>query len=206
MYRGLAILVGAPGACDLGWRFVAWRLVAPDLQHARRDVAGLVAGRAPYRVRVIAGKRPSSDLSEGRGRSGRRLFHWVTEGQSRRIGAFPTSGSGETLSLREAAFDQGSARLSPDQKWLAYESNESGVREVYVDAFPAQGTRHQVSTSGGSQPRWRRDGKALFFVTPDRRLMTVSFEGTGTPRLGIPRALFELVLTVVTDWQAAAQH
>jgi eukaryotic-like serine/threonine-protein kinase len=168
------------------------------------------------------------------------LFHWVTEGQSRRIGAFPTSGSGETISLREAAFDQGSARLSPDQKWLAYESNESGVREVYVDAFPAQGNRHQVSTSGGSQPRWRRDGKALFFVTPDRRLMTVSFEGTGTPRLGIPRALFELpienptlgfspssydvdpsgrrflvsralptlpeVLTVVTDWQAAAQH
>ena len=168
------------------------------------------------------------------------LFHWVTEGQRRRISAFPTSGSGETISLPEAAFDQGSARLSPDQKWLAYESNESGEREVYVDAFPSQGPRHQVSTSGGSQPRWRRDGKALFFVTPDRHLMTVSFDGAGTPRLGIPQALFELpienptlgfspssydvdpsghkflvsrklptlpeVLTVVTDWQAAAQH
>jgi len=168
------------------------------------------------------------------------LFHWVTEGQRRRISAFPTSGSGETISLREAAFDQGSARLSPDQRWLAYESNESGEREVYVDTFPSQGPRHQVSTSGGSQPRWRRDGKALFFVTPDRRLMTVAFEGAGTPRLGIPQALFELpienptlgfspssydvdpsghkflvsrklptlpeVLTVVTDWQVAAQR
>jgi eukaryotic-like serine/threonine-protein kinase len=168
------------------------------------------------------------------------LFHSVTEGQSRRISAFPTSGSGETISLRETAFDQGNARVSPDQQWLAYESSESGAREVYVDAFPSQGLRHRVSTSGGSQPRWRRDGKALFFVTPERHLMTVSFEGAGTPRLGIPRALFELpienptlgyspsaydvdpsghkflvsrklptlpeVLTVVTDWQAAAKH
>ena len=109
-----------------------------------------------------------------------------------------------------------------------------------MDAFPSQGARHQVSTSGGLQPRWRRDGKALFFVTPDRRLMTVSFEGAAAPRLGIPRPLFELpienptlrlsastydvdpsgrrflvsralpslpeVLTVVTDWQAAAKH
>lgn len=120
------------------------------------------------------------------------LFHRVTEGQNRRISAFPTSGAGETISLREATFDQGGARLSPDQKWLAYESDESGVREVYIVAFPSQGPRYQVSTSGGSQPRWRRDGKALFFVTPDRHLTTVTFEGTATPRLGIPRALFEL--------------
>jgi hypothetical protein len=168
------------------------------------------------------------------------LFHWMAEGQNRRISAFPTSRSGETISLRESTFDQGTARLSPDQRWLAYESNESGVREVYVDAFPSQGLRHQVSTSGGSQPRWRRDGRALFFVTPERRLMTVSFEGGGTPRLGLPRALFEMpienpslvyspstydvgptghkflvsralqtlpeVLTVVTDWEAAARR
>jgi Tol biopolymer transport system component len=120
------------------------------------------------------------------------LVHRVTQGQNRHISAFPTSGSGETLLLREAAFDQGNARLSPDQRWIAYESNESGEREVYVEAFPSQGPRHQVSTSGGSQPRWRRDGKALFFVAPDRRLTTVSFEGTGAPRLGIPKALFEL--------------
>ena len=113
------------------------------------------------------------------------FFHWVAEGQRRRISAFPASGSGETISLRETAFDQGNARLSPDQRWLAYESNESGVREIYVDAFPSQGLRHQVSTSGGSQPRWRRDGRALFFVTPERHLMTVSFEGTGTPHLGL---------------------
>jgi hypothetical protein len=112
------------------------------------------------------------------------------------------------------------------------------VHEVYVDAFPSQGLRHQVSTTGGYQPRWRRDGKELFFVTPARRLMAVSFEGSGAPHLGIPHALFELpienptlgfstttydvapsgrrflvsrslqtlpeVLTVMTDWQAAA--
>jgi len=168
------------------------------------------------------------------------LFHHVSEGLNRRISAYPISGSGETLSLHDPAFDQGNAKLSPDQQWIAYESDESGTREVYVDSFPSMGARNQVSTSGGSQPRWRRDGKALFFVTPDRHLTMVSFDGTGTPRLGIPHALFELpienptlgfspssydvdpsgrkflvsralptlpeVLTVVTDWQAAAQH
>jgi dipeptidyl aminopeptidase/acylaminoacyl peptidase len=167
------------------------------------------------------------------------LFHWVSEGQNRRVSAVATAGSEETMPLPETTFDQGSARLSPDQQWVAYESNESGVREVYLDTFPSRGRRQQVSTSGGSQPRWRRDARALFFVAPDRRLMTVSFEAAATPRLGIPRALFELpienptlsysstsydvdpsgrkflvsralptlpeVLTVVTDWQAAAQ-
>jgi len=112
--------------------------------------------------------------------------------RKRQIGASSVTSSTVPVSLRETAFDQGNARLSPDQKWLAYESNESGVREIYVDAFPSQGLRHRVSASGGSQPHWRRDGNALFFVTPDRRLMTVSFDGTGTPRLGIPRPLFEL--------------
>lgn len=170
------------------------------------------------------------------------LFHGVTEGRNRHISAFPTAGAGETFSFRESTFDEGSARLSADRKWLAYESNESGGHEVYVDAFPSQGLRHQVSTAGGYQPRWRRDGKELFFVTPERRLMAVSFEGTGAgaPRLGIPQALFGLPienptlvfststydvapvgrrflvsrslqtlpesLTVITDWQAAAQR
>ena len=134
------------------------------------------------------------------------LFHWVTEGQNRQISAFPASGSGKAISLREAAFDQGGARLSPDQKWLAYESNESGVREIYVDTFPSPGPRHQVSTSGGFQPRWRRDGKALFFVTPDRRLMSVSFEGPDTPRLGIPRALFELPIENPTLGLSASSY
>ncbi len=120
------------------------------------------------------------------------LFHWMAEGQHRRISALRTSVPGEPIPLRESSFDQGAARLSPDHRWLVYESSESGAREVYVDAFPAQGLRHQVSTNGGSQPRWRRDGKVLFFVRPDRRLMSVSFEGTGKPRLGLPRELFEL--------------
>ena len=94
------------------------------------------------------------------------VFQSVKQGQNRHISAFPTFGSPETISLRESGFDQTSGRLSHDQNWLAYVSNESGTFEVYVQPFPFRGLPLQVSTSGGYQPRWRRDGKELYFVRP----------------------------------------
>ncbi len=82
------------------------------------------------------------------------------------------------------------ARLSPDGEWLAYMSSDSGVQEVFVRRFAESEERLQVSVAGGTQPRWRGDGRELFYVAPDRRLMAV--EVTLGPRLevGSPRALF----------------
>ena len=66
------------------------------------------------------------------------------------------------------------AEFSPDARWLAYESQESGRSEVYVEPFPTSGTRWQISTHGGSEPHWRADGKELFFLRSDHTLMSVA--------------------------------
>jgi WD40-like Beta Propeller Repeat len=85
-------------------------------------------------------------------------------------------------------------RFSPDSHWIAYASNESGRWEVFVEPFPLSGTRSQVSTDGGSQPVWRRDGQELFFLAPDAKLMAVSVT-PGAPGAkfvqGTPQPLFQ---------------
>jgi Tol biopolymer transport system component len=63
------------------------------------------------------------------------------------------------------------AHFSPDGKWVAYTSRESGRAEVYITNFPKPAGKWQISTAGGGQPRWRRDGKALFYMGIDRTLM-----------------------------------
>src|SRR4051812_3868375 len=67
-------------------------------------------------------------------------------------------------------------QVSPDGQWLAYTSDESGTWEVYVQSFPVRGHRRTISTDGGAQPRWRKDGKELFYLASDRRLMSVKIQ------------------------------
>ena len=71
------------------------------------------------------------------------------------------------------------AVFSPDGRWLAYASNESGTLEVYVRSFPGPGGRWQVSTGGGRWPLWSRDGRELLFETLDQRVMTVGYTTQG---------------------------
>src|SRR5262249_14684897 len=71
-------------------------------------------------------------------------------------------------------------------------SEESGRNEVYVGAFPGPGERWQVSTEGGAQPRWRRDGRELYYLSTERRLMSVEIKSSGgTVEFGVPMLLFE---------------
>jgi hypothetical protein len=71
------------------------------------------------------------------------------------------------------------AMFSPDGRWLAYTSNESGRSEVQVRAFPASGTTWQISTAGGWAPTWSRRRKELFFLSPDSHVMAVSYNVEG---------------------------
>ncbi len=66
------------------------------------------------------------------------------------------------------------AQFSPDGKWVAYASNETGNWEVYVSPFPNADSKWQVSRTGGEQPRWRRDGKELFYLSADGKIMAVT--------------------------------
>ncbi len=84
-----------------------------------------------------------------------------------------------------------SYRLSPDGRWLLWVSAETGKREVYVQRFPEGSGRQQVSVNGGTSPLWRPDGREIYFVSPDGKLMAASFEASSAlPRLSIPTALF----------------
>jgi len=81
--------------------------------------------------------------------------------------------------------------ISPDSKWLAYTSIESGQNEIYVQPFPGQGGRRQISSGGGGrQPFWRKDGRELFYLTPARALMSVTVELGPPVRFSAPKELF----------------
>jgi len=88
-------------------------------------------------------------------------------------------------------FDEDSGQFSPDGRFVAYNSNESGKNEIYVQPFPApSGGKWRVSNEGGTQPRWRRDGKEMFYVSKDAKLMAVEVSLNPVFKAGIPKALF----------------
>jgi dipeptidyl aminopeptidase/acylaminoacyl peptidase len=85
--------------------------------------------------------------------------------------------------------------FSPDGKLFAYESDESGLTQVYVRQFPVPGGKWQISLYGGSQPRWRRDGQELYFVSEGSKIMAVDVRMKGSAfEAGTPRPLFRIDL------------
>ena len=104
----------------------------------------------------------------------------------------PASETVNPLQITSTPHAERDARFSPDGRWIAYESNESGRPDVWVQAFPEGTGRQQVSANGGVGPRWSRDGKELFYVAPDLTLMSVSTtSAAGGLKLGTPQRLFQ---------------
>jgi len=112
------------------------------------------------------------------------------------IWALPSGGDGQPIRVTETPFSENSSQISPDGRWVAYMSNEPGSEQVFVQSFPDPGVKRQVSSAGGSSPRWSRDGKELFYISPARQMMAVPIMATGTSfDSGAPRALFEVHVT-----------
>jgi serine/threonine protein kinase len=108
------------------------------------------------------------------------------------IWMLPLFGNRKPFPFPEGASNYGGATFSPDGKWVAYESNESGRSEVYIVPFPRQGGRWQVSMEGGFAPRWRRDGRELFYLSLTNKLMAVKIQESGTSlSIGRAQALFQ---------------
>jgi len=97
----------------------------------------------------------------------------------------------KAIPFAQSRFNEGGGQVSPDVKWIAYTSNESGRQEVYIQEFPRPSGKWQVSTDGGNSIRWRGDGKELFYLSSDK-LMAVDLKLGETVEAGIPRVLFEL--------------
>jgi Tol biopolymer transport system component/tRNA A-37 threonylcarbamoyl transferase component Bud32 len=104
----------------------------------------------------------------------------------------PLDGDRTPVPYLQTPFDEQNARFSPDGKWMVYQSNESGRSQIYVQSVPASGTKYQISASGGTVPKWRRDGKELFYMSADRKLMAVPMKLGATVEAGTPQALFPL--------------
>jgi eukaryotic-like serine/threonine-protein kinase len=104
----------------------------------------------------------------------------------------PLEGPCEPFPFVVTQYESDNGQFSPDGRWVAYQSNESGRVEVYVQPFPGPGGKWMVSIGGGIAPRWRRDGKELFYIAPDDRLMAVPVRDSGgTLKAGAPVALFQ---------------
>jgi Tol biopolymer transport system component len=92
------------------------------------------------------------------------------------IWALPMEGARKPVPVVQTNFDERDGQFSPDGKWIAYQSNESGRPDIHVQPFPGPGGKLVISTAGGYQPRWRRDGKELYYIAPDNRLVAVSIQ------------------------------
>jgi DNA-binding winged helix-turn-helix (wHTH) protein/Tol biopolymer transport system component len=110
----------------------------------------------------------------------------------------PMSGDRKPVPLMRTPFNEAQGRISPNGRWLAYVSDESGAQEVYVQRFPSLGSKRIVSIGGGVEPMWRKDGKELFYLAPDYSIVSVPFQPGELPVIGRPKALFRAPINTST--------
>jgi eukaryotic-like serine/threonine-protein kinase len=123
-------------------------------------------------------------------RDGRHLVFISTNPETRSdLWVLPLTGGAAVPYLR-TPFEELQGQVSPDGRWLAYTSDESGRWEVYVQSFPTPGTKHVISNDGGGEPQWRADGRELFYMALDHTLMSVPVASSAPWRSGRPVPLF----------------
>ncbi len=127
------------------------------------------------------------------------FFSSLGEKTSSDIWVLPLVGDAKPYPILQSEFTEFHGHFSPDGRFFAYVSNESGREEVYVQSFPTAGGKWQVSTAGGAQPHWRRDGKELYYIAPDRKLMAVSVKLGETFENGAATSLFQTQVSAFTN-------
>jgi len=120
-----------------------------------------------------------------------RYLIYDTAGKSD-LWVLPMVGDQMPAPFAQSEFDEREAQFSPDGKWLAYVSDEAGRHEVYVRTFPEPLGKWQISSGGGREPQWRRDGKELFFISGQKLMAAEVKSGSSNFEAGIPKVLFDL--------------
>jgi dipeptidyl aminopeptidase/acylaminoacyl peptidase len=120
------------------------------------------------------------------------VFNKENENTEIDITLAPLSGDRQPRNYVATEYSDGWAKVSPDGRWLAYQSNESGRFEIYVQSVPEPGRKVIISKGGGKLPRWRSDGKELYYLTEDDRLMATPVRTGASFSAGMPSALFEV--------------
>ncbi len=148
------------------------------------------AGQDELLLRTTLQKRPLDWSADGR-------FIVYVEGNPQTsfdLWVLPLEGERKPWVWLNTPANETAARLSPDGKWIAYQSNESGRNEIYLQVFvpgaPASGGKRQLSTGGGANPQWRRDGRELYFIAAGGKLMAVEVTPGVELKAGTPKELF----------------
>jgi eukaryotic-like serine/threonine-protein kinase len=120
------------------------------------------------------------------------LFTQVTPGKGNDLFAFSLSGQGPVISFADTPASEAFGQFSPDGKWIAYETNEQQQRmEVFVAPFPPTGAKWLVSIAGGGFPRWRNDGKEIFFISSGKLMAAAVTPTAAGLRVSEPKSLFD---------------
>jgi eukaryotic-like serine/threonine-protein kinase len=147
-------------------------------------------------LRSAETKRPNSWSPDGKF-----ILYWSRQNNGDLM-VLPLFGDRKPFPFLSTPFDERQGVFSPDGRWVAYQSNESGRFEVYVRTFPGTGGQWQVSTGGGNSPRWRADAKELYYLAPDDKLMAVAVPAQGATLVpGTPEVLSQTHIVQGADRQ-----
>lgn len=115
------------------------------------------------------------------------------------------NGQNQPYPFHDASANEGAGEVSPDGRWLAYRSEETGSAEIYVQAFPVSGRKIRISSQGGIRPRWSANGRELFYwqLDAESQLMAVEFGAPPTFQIGNPKSLFKLARRPGTTFDVA---
>jgi len=158
-------------------------------------------GEAELLLATDATKRPMDWSADGRF-----ILYRSSNGGEDDVWVLPmTPGAGvrgDPIPFQKTAFDEDAGCFSPDGRWIAYASNETEQLEVYVRPFPEGGGKWQVSTQGGTHPKWRRDGKEIFYLSASGHMMAAEVDGSKASfEVGAVRPLFE-----TSVWASASPY
>jgi Tol biopolymer transport system component len=129
---------------------------------------------------------PTSWSSDGR------FLLFQSQSPGADISVLPLAADAKVFSFANMRFTEGSAQFSPDGRWVAYSSDETGRTEVYIAPFQRGGRREPISTDGGGSPRWRHDSKELFYIRGDNTLMAVPISlGESSIQVSVAQPLFQ---------------
>jgi Tol biopolymer transport system component/tRNA A-37 threonylcarbamoyl transferase component Bud32 len=177
------------------------------------DVWDLVTGREEPLFEMPAMDQPApsdgrsptgglTSLAPARIPEGIALDDWTFDGRmlvvrtfGKAVYAVPLTGDRKPILLADTPFVEDQMQVSPDGTMIAFNSDESGRWEVYVATFPAFTQKRQVSSAGGMQPRWRRDGKELYYLGADGTMMAADVTLAAKPTSGLPAPLFQTGLS-----------
>lgn len=139
-------------------------------------------------VETVAGGRPTDWAPDGK----TLIYQAYDPSREWDLRAVAVGDQSSARPLLQSSFNELGGRLSPDGRWMAYVSDETGTPEVYLTSFPDVRGKWRISTDGGNGPEWRHDGRELYYVSATHRLMAVSIRADQRPEIGVPAPLFEL--------------